>query len=153
MYAKPNFIIKTFIISTLIMASISVNAQHRGRRHDNRAHWHGGDIHRFEIHDRALWRGGHWRHVRYGGRFGWWWVVGPSWYFYPQAVYPYPDPYTPPVVIVTPSQESPTAAQPPVQNWYYCEASKEYYPYISSCPGGWKSVPATPAGVPSTPSK
>ena len=36
---------------------------------------------------------------RHGGRGGWWWVVGDAWYYYPQPVYPYPDPYTPPVVV------------------------------------------------------
>lgn len=24
------------------------------------------------------WRRGYWRHDWYGGRYGWWWVVGPS---------------------------------------------------------------------------
>ena len=30
------------------------------------------------------WGGGHWLHDRHDGRLGWWWVVGPSWYFYPR---------------------------------------------------------------------
>ena len=32
-----------------------------------------------------------------GSRFGWWRVVGGLWYWYPTPIYPYPDPYTPPV--------------------------------------------------------
>jgi hypothetical protein len=28
--------------------------------------------------------------------------------------------------------------------WYYCESSKSYYPYVSSCSEGWRSVPASP---------
>ena len=29
---------------------------------------------------------------------------------------------------------------------YYCEAARAYYPYVASCPGSWKSVPAAPPG-------
>lgn len=124
-----------FILTTI---SLLANAQH-GRP------WHGGNIHRFEMHDRHIWSGGHWSHSRYRGRVGWWWVVGPSWYYYPRPYYPYPDPYTPPVVILesTPAPSTP-GTPPPVQNWYYCEAAKEYYPYVDNCPGGWKAVPVTP---------
>jgi hypothetical protein len=140
---KLNFVFKLIIFYILISASFCASAQRGGRqfegsRHRSASgHWHGGNIHRFEIHDRALWRAGHWRHARYSGRFGWWWVVGPSWYFYSQPIYPYPDPYIPSVVTIPQSS-------PVVQNWYYCEAAKEYYPYVSTCPGGWKTVPATP---------
>jgi hypothetical protein len=108
--------------------------------------WH-GDIHRFEYRDMHHWRGGLWRHDYHDGHMGWWWVVGGAWYFYPQPVYPYPDPYTPPVivqpqpVIVAPQ----TAAPAPQQYWYYCEASRGYYPYVPSCPAGWKPVPAAPS--------
>ena len=61
-----------------------------------------GDIHHFQGHDFERWRGGAWFHGPHGGRDGWWWVVGPDFYFYPAPVYPYPDPYTPPVVAVAP---------------------------------------------------
>jgi hypothetical protein len=88
-----------------------------------------------------VWGGGYWHHGWYGPRFGWWWVVGPSWYYYPAPVYPYPNPYVPPVVIqTTPAQPGPA----PAQYWYYCAASKAYYPYVAECPGGWQQVPATP---------
>jgi len=116
-------------------------------------HWHRGDIHRFEHRDLGRWQGGHWRHGHHLGRHGWWWVVGGAWYFYSDPVYPYPDPYTPPVVVVSP----PVAAVPPAppvqpvvtpapvqQYWYYCDASKTYYPYVAKCPAGWRQVPATP---------
>jgi hypothetical protein len=43
----------------------------------------------------SYWRGGHWWNGPYWGRSGWWWIVGPDWYWYPAAVYPYPDPFTP----------------------------------------------------------
>jgi hypothetical protein len=106
--------------------------------------WH-GDIHRFHEHDWNVWRGGHWIHGRHDGRIGWWWVAGGLWYFYPAPVYPYPSPWEPPpVVLATPPAT--TAPPPPAtQYWYYCEASKSYYPYVATCPGGWKQVPATPS--------
>jgi hypothetical protein len=46
-------------------------------------------------------------------------------------------PATPPVQAAAP-QPSASAT------WYYCESSKTYYPYVSQCPEGWRSVPATP---------
>ncbi|HUL66625.1 MAG TPA: hypothetical protein VLW55_18655 [Burkholderiaceae bacterium] len=108
--------------------------------------WH-GDIHHFPEHDWHTWRGGHWVHGPHMGRLGWWWVVGSVWYFYPAPVYPYPNPYEPPpVVLVTPPKEGPPP--PPTQYWYYCEATKGYYPYVPTCPSGWKQVPATPSDQP-----
>ena len=101
----------------------------------------GGDIRRFDGHDYAVWRSGYWRHGRHGDRLGWWWVAGGVWYLYPEPVYPYPDPYIPPVVVTQPVPQP----EPPVaQFWYYCAASNSYYPYVSSCPGGWKTVPSNP---------
>jgi hypothetical protein len=61
-------------------------------RHDRGGFEGHGDIHRFHERDFDRWRGRHWVHERHEGRFGWWWVVGGMWYFYPTAVYPYPDP-------------------------------------------------------------
>jgi hypothetical protein len=102
--------------------------------------WH-GHIERFHEHDIGLWRGGHWVHGDHGGRFGWWWVVDGGWYWYPTPIYPYPDPYTPPVVIQTPA---PQAAAPQAPSWYYCAQPQGYYPYVTECPSGWQTVPATP---------
>jgi hypothetical protein len=63
------------------------------------------------------------------GRFGSWWVIGPSWYWYPNEVYPLPDPYTPPGLAAG--------------LWYWCPDSRQYYPYAGDlCPSGW--VPVTP---------
>jgi hypothetical protein len=124
-----------------------------------------GDIRSFERHDVHRWRSGAWRHGSHAGRFGWWWVAGGVWYFYPQPVYPYPDPYRPPTVIVEtspappvvvqmPAQVQPApqlpsvAPQPAAQFWYYCEAQQGYYPYVAACPTGWKTVPVTPPGAP-----
>ena len=67
---------------------------------------------------------------------GWWWVVGSLWYFYPRPIYPSPDPYIPPAAFVQPA---------PRDVWYYCDRARAYYPYVQSCPGGWRMVPANPA--------
>lgn len=73
------------------------------------------------------WHGGHWHHGAYGGRNGWWWVVGPSWYYYPAPAYPYPSPYpAPPGYLL------------------YCPSFVAYYPAVTVCPGGWSLTPAGP---------
>jgi hypothetical protein len=139
-----------FSILTVSLSAVADRDDRRDRdRHDNRGAWH-GDIRHFHERDLDHWRGGHWEHEYHDGRLGWWWVIAGLWYFYPQRVYPYPDPYTPPpVVVVQPSAPAPSVP-PPAQYWYYCDAAKGYYPYVPSCPGGWRMVPATPAaGVPS----
>jgi hypothetical protein len=146
--------------AVILLAQPAAADPHDGMRRD-----HGGDFRgeagrgdgRFEGRDFARWRGGNWRHGFHDGRIGWWWVAGGLWYFYPTPVYPYPDPYVPPVVVqqapptVVIQQAPPAppvqASPPPPQNWYYCEPSKSYYPYVSSCPVEWKLVPATSPGV------
>jgi hypothetical protein len=104
--------------------------------------WH-GEIGRFHEHDFVVWRGGRWIHGWHTGRFGWWWVIPGGWYFYPAPVYPYPDPYVPPVIAVQPAP--PVAqAQPQTQAWYYCDRPSGYYPYVTECPSGWRTMPPTP---------
>jgi hypothetical protein len=160
MNTKTTSVITALFALTLMAAVSSASAERDERRHDERRHdegrhgdarggWH-GDIRHFDNHDYQIWREGSWHRARHEGRLGWWWVAAGVWYFYPQPVYPYPDPYLPPVVVVSPQpalQPAPALAAP-AQSWYYCEASKSYYPYVSSCPAGWKTVPATPAGPP-----
>lgn len=120
--------------------------------------WH-GDIRHFRDHDFRRWRGGRWIHGHHGGYLGWWWVVGGLWYFYSQPVYPYPDPYVPPVVveqqpppvIIQQAPPQTTPVPPPAagtQYWYYCQPAGAYYPYVATCPSGWKKVPAAPPGAP-----
>ncbi len=95
-------------------------------------HWR-GDIGHFGEHDLARWRGGQWWHGMHGGRPGWWWIVGGMWYFYPAPVYPFPNPYLPPMV----------APPPPGQVvYYYCGNPPGYYPYVPACPMPWQMVPA-----------
>lgn len=126
------------------------HGMHQGFRGWGGAH----DIRHFEDHHRTVWVSGRWHHGFHEGRIGWWWIAAGTWYFYPSPIYPYPDPYLPPVVVVQPAPDAApatTIVPPPAQNWYYCEASKSYYPYVSSCPAGWKTVPATPAGTATPP--
>jgi len=113
--------------------------------------FHGRDFHSFGPQERATWQHGHWRHEWHDGRFGWWWWTGGFWYFYPVPIYPYPA-YVSDVVVET--QPDPDAYPPPSENgapppsfWYYCDASKGYYPYVTTCPSGWQEVPAKPAGM------
>ena len=141
------------LVNTFLFLSILSAAMPAVRAEYDRG-WH-GDIRHFREHDMHHWRGGHWVHSHHNGYLGWWWVVGGLWYFYSAPVYPYPDPYVPPVV----GEQQPAAgiqqpASPPPpptpqgQYWYYCEPAGAYYPYVSTCPTGWKKVPATPAGAP-----
>lgn len=122
------------VVTTLMLFSV---APARAGAHTVHAGvgWRGSYPSHYPVH---VWAGGYWHHGWYGPRFGWWWVVGPSWYYYPAPVYPYPNPYTPPVVVQT------TPGPAPAQYWYYCTASKAYYPYVAECPGGWQPVPVTP---------
>ncbi len=127
-----------WIASTVSTAAL---AQREARGHHPQ--WR-GDISRFHEHDWNVWRGGHWNQGRHDGRLGWWWVVGPSWYFYPAPIYPYPNPWEPPPVVMVNPPVGSVPPPPPTQYWYYCEASKGYYPYVATCPAGWVQVPATP---------
>jgi hypothetical protein len=66
----------------------------------------------------------------------------PPSYYYPSA----PVYYDPPPVYI---EQAPDAAPQPQQYWYYCPATRAYYPYVSECPGGWQRVPPntqSPAG-------
>jgi len=116
-----------FAITILVCPALrSVSADER---------WH-GDNHGFYGHDLDRWRGG-------------------GWYFYPAPVYPYPDPYTPPTVVMTQPSVATTAV--PQTVYYYCADPAGYYPSIPQCAGGWQRVvPATgsspqPAANPSIP--
>jgi hypothetical protein len=92
---------------------------------------------------------GRWEHGWHGGRMGWWWVDAGlwSWYaspwgypYYAYPGYPYAAPYYAP-----PAAAAPGNLPPQAPTWYYCDAARGYYPYVSSCPGPWRAVPAGPA--------
>ena len=43
-----------------------------------------------------------------------------------------------------PPAPAPQAAPPQAPGmWYYCDAARAYYPYVSTCPAGWRAVPAS----------
>lgn len=96
---------------------------------------------------------GHHDHGRHGGNIRFGVVVGPYWgpWFYPPAPYYYP-PYYPPVVVQRPAPtvyiEQPAAPAPQTNYWYYCNASRAYYPYVKECPGGWQRVLPQPLEQP-----
>jgi hypothetical protein len=118
------------------LALPSAAEEHERPHGDHRAEgWHGGEIRNFHEHDLERWRGGAWMHGMHDGRFGWWWQVGPTWYFYAAPVYPYPDPYMPPVAA------APGAPAQGGQFWYYCQEPPGYYPYVPQCNLPWEAVP------------
>lgn len=150
------------MLACAVVAVPQVSYADRDEHREGRG-WHRGEFRHFDEHELVMWRGGHWIHGHHEGRRGWWWVVGGIWYFYAAPVYPYPDPYVPPVVVVPQApQQAPVVvapqAPPPApqaspsqpaqtQYWYYCDASKNYYPYVTTCATGWKPVPVMPPGV------
>jgi len=82
-------------------------------------------------------------------------VGGPFWGGYPGYYYGPPAYYYPPTVVTVPAppttyveqpQSVPSDLQAPApQVWYYCRNPKGYYPYIKTCPSGWREVAPTPA--------
>ena len=92
-------------------------------------------------------------HVRFGLSLGVP-LFGPGYYSpyygYPYPAYAYPYAYPPVVVQSSPPpvyiEQSPAQAAPaPAQaDWYYCAASRSYYPYVAECPAGWQRVPSQP---------
>ena len=107
------------------------------------------------------WRGGPgWRGERWRGDPGWrgvgWgyggWGWGDDW-IAPALIggavaYDLSYPYAPIYAIADAPVYTPVLALPPMQYWYFCAASRTYYPYVSSCRGGWTAVPATPPDLP-----
>jgi hypothetical protein len=127
------FIALALVASLATGVAGTASAQHR-EDHDWRGGWHDRDIHRFHEHDIDVWRSGRWFQGRHGGRVGWWWVLGDAWYYYPQPIYPYPNPYLPPVAVAPPPG-------PPGQVYYYCPRPRGYYPYVQACAAHWRAVP------------
>jgi hypothetical protein len=93
-----------------------------------------------------------WAHGRVGVGvyFGPYWGPGP-WYYSPPPYYYRPEvvvvPAPQPMVYVEQAQGAASAETAPragEQYWYYCAASKGYYPYVKECPGGWQKVQPHP---------
>lgn len=118
------------VLSCVLLFSVPAFAEHQGGHWSGADGWHGhagwhGNIRQF---NHGYWQGGHWWHGPYGDRLGWWWIVGPDWYWYPQPIYPYPNPYLPPGAVTG--------------FWYWCDFYQQYYPFVGACPTGWRAVPA-----------
>jgi hypothetical protein len=111
---------------------------HDHDRSAGRGHpWHGPELER--------WHHGAWWHGSHHGRLGWWWIVGDTWYLYPAPIYPYPDPYVPP--LVGPPPPPPVAVAPPPAPpvyYYWCDRPRGYYPAVPACRVPWRAVPAAP---------
>jgi hypothetical protein len=98
-------------------------------------HGHGG----YHDHYFDHWHNGNWFHGFHEGRDGWWWIVDGGWFFYPAPVYPYPDPYTPPTVVV----ETAPAGTVVEHAYYYCANPPGYYPSVPQCYSPWQKVLST----------
>ena len=89
---------------------------------------------------------GHRSHVFLGFNFGFPGYYPAPYYSYPAYYYPAPVYYPSPVIV----QQPPVYTErqevaPGAQNyWYYCAATRGYYPYVKECPGGWQKVPPAP---------
>lgn len=78
----------------------------------------------------------------------------PAYYAPPYATYAPPPgapPQAGPAAPVPPPPPPPTThpkagyAPPPARDaYYFCPASKAYYPYVATCPVAWRSVPIIP---------
>ena len=134
----------------LAATSGTAMAQHRYAGHAyghayGYGRFYGRSFRSFSPVELSLWRGGRWIHGWHGGIYSWWWFVDDGWYPYAAPVYPYPvyvpgpEGYGPP-----PPPYPPEGAQDPSQTWYHCDNPDGYYPYVRSCNGPWRPVPATP---------
>jgi hypothetical protein len=146
--------IKSLVVAAVAAAGMAgfADAQaagHSGVRVHGGGHWSGG---------------GHWRGGGWGGRY-WYPRVGfyvgapllwSSWYwgspyfydyYYPRAVVydrvierdRYPEGVMEPSTEVQRGPGAPSQ-EPAYRN--YCDSAKAYYPKVTSCPEGWKFIPA-----------
>ena len=90
-------------------------------------------------------------HGYYRGGVGVGVLIDPFWgpWYYPSPYY-YPPVY-PPVIqvpvappVYVEQESAPEVVSPPSSYWYYCSGSRNYYPYVKECPGGWQRVAPVP---------
>jgi hypothetical protein len=124
------FLLTTAFVSLAISGPVRADDWHR---HGDFQHDHHFDH----------WHDGRWFNGFHDGRTGWWWIVDGLWYFYPAPVYPYPDPYTPPTVVI-----ETTPAPQGSQVYYYCANPAGYYPQVPQCAAWQRVISATPASPP-----
>ena len=95
--------------------------------------------------DHDHWRGHGHSNVYFGIGIGPYWD---PWNYRPYG-FPYANPYYyyPPVVVAPaapPIYIEQAAPAPQTNFWYYCGASRTYYPYVKECAGGWQKVTPQP---------
>ena len=102
------------------------------------------------------WVHGRWKRGWHGGRYGWWWRTQHRWYFYLTPVSPYPPYYGSgpmPIGALPPGglvPVPPPVPQPPSLSSWYCVSPPGFYPFVTSCSGGWLET-GVPAYVPPVP--
>jgi hypothetical protein len=111
---------------------------HGGSHGYSRGYYGGGYRGYYGGHHHGYWGGGWYPWYPYYG-FGF--VFPPVYYGYPYypGSYGYsgdPYPYANDYSSLQPDAYS--EPEPQTYYWYYCEAAQAYYPYVKSCPGGWK---------------
>jgi hypothetical protein len=145
------------LVMALTVLLLSPAAQAQRMHGSGGSHWggHGSGGHQFNRgggnvsgfrHNGIGARGGHHHHrgfrgaVVIGGGIGLWYPYAYGYpYPYPYSYYAYPYSYD--SSMATSAYNMP----PPAQSWYYCDAAGAYYPYVTTCSGGWREVPATPS--------
>ena len=109
--------------------------------------WHGGP----GFFGLGLGLGLGWELAYAGGLYPYGYYPYPAYPAYP--VYPAAYPAYPYAVAAPALYPAAPAAAPAPQprtapaNWYYCDSSKAYYPYVSQCAEGWRAVPSVPPGA------
>ena len=139
-------IVAAAMLSATALVAMPADAGGRGHGHGWR---HGGHHHGHHHHSHGYGRAG----AFIGGAIVAGALLSP-WYYPPSYYYrSYPA-----VVEVTPAptvyiEQPATYVQPAVSDaanwWYYCNDTRAYYPYVSTCASPWQKVAPTPA--PATP--
>ncbi|HTT96824.1 MAG TPA: hypothetical protein VMF58_02155 [Rhizomicrobium sp.] len=171
----------TALVSTVPAGAAPIDHPHRFLAHHPYAHARAHfvlrhDFRHFTPAEHRWWVGGRWRHTWWHGRYGWWWNVGPSWYFYDAPAYPYPgyvsdtyyddENYDDDDQGGYGDQGGYDQGGPGDQGgydqggpgyggpgggygggvWYHCSSPEGYYPYVKNC-RNWEQVPAQPSDM------
>ncbi len=94
------------------------------------------------------WKTGRWQKGWHHGRYGWWWRSNHRWYFYLTPIHPFPPYYgSGPIPLPgAPLAGTPFLMEPPppTQLRWYCLSPPGFYPFVTSCMGGWVAVDGPP---------
>ncbi|WP_431824060.1 hypothetical protein [Burkholderia sp. F1] len=82
--------------------------------------------------------------VYIGAGYPYYYPVVPAPYYYPPPVVAVPVAPPAPPEYIERGQAQGDADANDGGAWYYCDASKHYYPYVKTCKSGWRTVPARP---------